>query len=628
LTSSADFGPGSWPVATIDLQPAPTFRLGDEVQEGYFGLARTEDAPYPYEWVNPTFDEPLLIPMGTEVRVTGDADVEELLYGDAEQLDAGAGLDSGVIWADQPDFSEPYFLPWFDEPERTYLKLFGTWGDGAVLDVYFEVVFVEPTWDVSDDTADIAVSPEPMEAALIYGGQRMPAALNGGQYGRASITTELTGWDEDSIFATVAAGSSITVSGDHLVEASAHFGPLPFGAEEGAIVESFPEEPGRSILTLDVTWDDGRATFLFPIEIVAAPQEDGRSPDEGVSPAPVPTDAVSIDIRRADAPTSKDPRAVARFGEEEIRMCPNGWSLVGPDEERNEVLFDCGQEREFTAAAGASVMVTGDFVTIDVTAVGHEDRTQYAPNEVPGLEPGSIVTFTFDVEWTDGSEASFWLLLTVSEGPPAAQTSILEIRCGRDGAEILTPVVLAQPDGVHIQVDNPFGVAALEFANAVSPDGWFGGPIDEVIRVWPIEPGEFFVECLERLSDSYQGLETARFEVVDPFGYWVPGSPECGEGDDLLRVDAYDGGGAHYVDDETTIRALLHSIEPMDEVRLPFYSEGSGAKDLRYVVVRNDRVIAALLVGVSDDEDPYGPGLAEVTGRACASSGIAQGSIG
>ncbi len=36
----------------------------------------------------------------------------------------------------------------------------------------------------------------------------------------------------------------------------------------------------------------------------------------------------------------------------------------------------------------------------------------------------------------------------------------------------------------------------------------------------------------------------------------------------------------------------------------------------------------SLYVGVSDEQDLYGPGLPEVTGQACASSGIAQGSIG
>jgi hypothetical protein len=399
------------------------------------------------------------------------------------------------------------------------------------------------------------------------------------------------------------------------------------------------EGDGPSLLALDVIWrheqtgygQDGteeRALFFFPIEVESAREPSpAPAPEESPSPAPTSPGTVVIYIRRT-SPESGDPEALARFDGQEQWMCPNGWTVVSPDGESESVTFDCGQDDVFQAPAGSAIVTSGDFAAVNATARVSEDGTSYASNLVPGIEPGSVVTLTYEVEWDDGSEASFWLLVTVSEGPPASQASVLEIRCGRDGAEVLTPVVMAQPDGVHIQVDNPSGAAALEFSSAVSPAETLGGPIADGIHAWPIDPGEFHVECLERVSDTYQGLRTARFEVVDPHGYWVPGTLECDEGDDLLRVDAHDGGGANYVDDETAIRALLHSIEPMDEVRLPFYPEGGGAKDLRYVVVRDDRVIAALFVGLSVDEDPYGSGLTEVTGQACASSGIAQGSIG
>ncbi len=304
-----------------------TLALDGSSQTGVVGASTSPDERYPYAWVNPsisTIEQPLEIPMGSELQLEGEVDIKELLYGDAQRLDEGADPDSGPIWADQPDFSEPYFLPWDDEPERTYLKFFGSWPDGQVLDVYFEVVFVEPHWDVSDATADISVSPEPMEAAFIYGGQRMPAALAGGRYGRSHIISELAGWDEDSTFAKVAAGSSIRVSGDHLVQATAHFGSLPVGAEAGPIVESFPEEPGRSILTLDVTWDDGRAEFLFPIEVVPAPETD-RPPARRISPrrrlAP-PTRSWSISSRSSEETGA--PEATARLRDQEAGCVPTG----------------------------------------------------------------------------------------------------------------------------------------------------------------------------------------------------------------------------------------------------------------------------------------------------------------
>jgi len=78
--------------------------------------------------------------------------IREILYGDADELDAGKGPDRGPIWSDQPTFHDPYFPPNWDLT-REYWKLFGTWADGSVLDVYFEVRWVEPAVDLTDPRA-------------------------------------------------------------------------------------------------------------------------------------------------------------------------------------------------------------------------------------------------------------------------------------------------------------------------------------------------------------------------------------------------------------------------------------------------------------------------------------------
>jgi hypothetical protein len=329
-----------------------------------------------------------------------------------------------------------------------------------------------------------------------------------------------------------------------------------------------------------------------------------------------------IEISRSSEETG-DPEAFARFGGQDVWMCPDGWTLVNPDGTTDGRVFDCGQSDTFSAEVGTPIRVVGDFDSVDATArlSSSDDRTAYATNTVPGVTPGSVVHLSYQIEWDDGSTASFWLHLTVEEGPETAEASILRIRCDDAGAEVLTPIVVAQPDGVHVHVDNLAEAAALDF-------GSFGGPIDEAVRAWPIHPGTFSVECLERASDVYRGPGAARFEVVDPNGFWVPGTPECAEDDPLLKIRAYDGGGADYVDDESAIRGILHSVQPSDHVRIPFYPKGGGSKDLRYVVVRDGRVVAYVFVGLSDEKDPEGAGLTEVTGEACDSSGIAQGSIG
>jgi hypothetical protein len=364
---------------------------------------------------------------------------------------------------------------------------------------------------------------------------------------------------------------------------------------------------------------------LSPAE-TSGPVFAGPSPETLPSPGPIGAGTVVIDIRRSSEQRG-GPEAIARFGAQEQWMCPDGFTVVNPDGTEESVVLDCGQSDAFLAPVGTPITVAGDFATLNGTTRVSGDRVSGSSDVVPALEAGSVLTLGYEVTWDDGSEASFWLLLTVTEENTVQPSDVLRIRCGADGAEILTPDVVAQANGIHIRVDNPSDAAALEFSDVVSPQGVFGGPIDDSGRTWPIYPGDFYVECLARPSDTYRALATARFRVLDPNGYWVPVSPQCPE-DALREVRAYDGGAAEYIDDESAIRGTLLSLLPNDQVSVPGYPAYGGAKDLRYVVVRDGRVVAVLYVGLSDDMDPYGSGLTEVTGQACASSGIAQGGTG
>ena len=46
-----------------------------------------------------------------------------------------------------------------------------------------------------------------------------------------------------------------------------------------------------------------------------------------------------------------------------------------------------------------------------------------ATDEVADAEPGAVVTYAYEVTWADGSEASFWLLLTVQGDPEEPSAS-------------------------------------------------------------------------------------------------------------------------------------------------------------------------------------------------------------
>jgi hypothetical protein len=421
---------GSWPVATVsfsvsgDGDRVATLALGGSSQTGVIGASTSVDEPYPYAWLNPsmpTIEDPLEIPMGSELRLEGEVGIKELLYGDAQQLDEGAGPDSGPIWADQPDFSEPYFLPWDDEPERTYLKFFGTWADGQVLDVYFEVVFVEPDADFTDPTAEIVVTPDPMGAVFLYGGQRSPMGIEGGTYGNMSIVGDFAEFDEDAIVVKVPAGTSLEIGGALLVDASVHAGPLPFGEAGTALNGAIPAETGRYVLRTKVTWDGGSATFLHQIQVVPAPGSRESPVTGNESPSPASPGSVVVDIRGRSSEEGPDPGATARFGDQEVRMCPDHWTLVNPDGTEESVIFDCGQSDVFQAPVGTPIEVIGDFATLNVSVGVTGNRLPGTGEAVPPLEPGTIITLAYEVTWEDGSEASFWLLLTVQDTEPTTE---------------------------------------------------------------------------------------------------------------------------------------------------------------------------------------------------------------
>jgi hypothetical protein len=451
---------------------------------------------------------------------------------------------------------------------------------------------------------------------------------------------------------------------------------LPLGLSSTGTA-TLPSEPGELLIQVSATWPDGRAEFSVfvhlyePVDVLdvdcrvykvpvwqtrvvraqpdgihaafqAGPSREVRIDAPGFTSTPMPLETgsstmelpvppgiatISCNNAAASQVTVVDPEGL--WVPSELGCAPGDQVLSVSGEIDERLIDESVIVRRLLALEGSD----------EILPPGYPDsiRALPLPSRVMVRRDGRVVA-KLDV-WlgkparVEGEVCSSSGIRprTMSDSSPEPNlpvADVLRIRCGNAGADVLTPVVAAQPDGVHLRIEEARPLDAVEFANAAKPDDSFGGPVRDGSGVWPIEPGSFFVECLESLAETYQGLETARFDVVDPNAYWVPGTPECARDDSMLRVHAYDGGGADYVDDEAAIRGILHSVQPSDEVRIPFYPEGGGSKDLRYVVVRDGLVVAYVFVGLTDEEDPQGAGLTEVTGEACGSSGIAQGSLG
>lgn len=105
------------------------------------------------------------------------------------------------------------------------------------------------------------------------------------------------------------------------------------------------------------------------------------------------------------------------------------------------------------------------------------------------------------------------------DGAPA-----LEVRCDGATTEVLTPVVQAQDDGVHVTVHNVGTLAVL-----VQWDGGGdGADPGEQSFLFPILPGPARFRCLADTPDVDPGAPGGwgRFEVLEPTG-WISPELDC-----------------------------------------------------------------------------------------------------
>lgn len=128
------------------------------------------------------------------------------------------------------------------------------------------------------------------------------------------------------------------------------------------------------------------------------------------------------------------------------------------------------------------------------------------------------------------ASAAVLVLLSCAGTPPAPPVgetdaaASLEVRCDGQTTRLLTPVVQAQRDGVHVVVNNVGSGDLLV--------GWEGGGDGagrgEERFVFPILPGNARFRCLPDLPDVDPGMPGGwqRLEVLPPEG-WVSPEIDC-----------------------------------------------------------------------------------------------------
>ena len=203
-------------------------------------------------------------------------------------------------------------------------------------------------------------------------------------------------------------------------------------------------------------------------------------------------------------------------------------------------------------------------------------------------------------------------------GEDAAAAPALRVRCTENGAEILTPVVAAQFDGLHVipvEVSSEWNIGLFSTG---SPDwSWWSGSdeVDDVfVRQVPV--GEAAVACQSGESMSEADMEqlsaqASPFLLTDPNGFFTRYDPECDDSEEVevgASVDAVEPARA-----AEWIRSALVGVQAGDTIEMAGYAVEWGSR-YWWRIVRDGRVVAGLIVG------EQGGGV--IHGWACRSSGI------
>jgi hypothetical protein len=182
------------------------------------------------------------------------------------------------------------------------------------------------------------------------------------------------------------------------------------------------------------------------------------------------------------------------------------------------------------------------------------------------------------------------------EGEPTPDTA--GVRCSPTSTEVLTPVAVAQADGLHLDVEYGDGVGYVVAVSGLERDRVFSEPVDAgagtASLVIPVRPGPnpVTIVCRERPADQDEDVssdpDAGRLYLQDPSGYFVTYAPSCDSSEEvalvpptLFRLPA----------GESFIRVNLAGVLDDDVVERAGYLEGRGDEG-PWRIVRNGEVVA------------------------------------
>lgn len=304
---------------------------------------------------------------------------------------------------------------------------------------------------------------------------------------------------------------------------------------------------------------------------------------------------------------------------------------------------------QLTVPAGSTIWLGGDADSLKLRISGEERWLETTPSsdgrQLAAVLPPDPGTHELEVTGRWGRESvdfSFQVQLQPIEAdpdtppepgptttpvddaqpqPPTIQpqetSDVLRVVCDADGIQVLTPVVMAQPDGLHVwpeitELNDP--EVSLHSLEVPQTSYWSGssGTDGEFVRDLP--PGEATVHC-ESGPQQGDGPEEFRasFLVVSE-GTFIDYVPTCDEVHNLPYADESSDAGMISV--EEAVRSGVVGLQAGDIVEHAGYLQ-SESPWLVARVVRGEQVVAWFRV---DGRDGWKYQLMD--GYACTDSGL------
>jgi hypothetical protein len=564
-----------------------------------YGGVETRGSPMSYTWGDSIVDTIALelahrpffpIPQGTVVSVSGSAPSAEVWLADRTSLKRVTDL-SIVDGRTRLDA----------DPGRYALGVTGSWSEGKV--TFYFPLDVTAT-GAQPPTASLRFGSDGA-TALTFDGATVAATPTDAELQHGTVSVREVSAPSTPI--EVPTGTQIWVAGDRPQWLS-----MAWWTRQGDSIEQTVPISSPAIEVLGPGTYQLLVGFRSQGSGAVGSSLSMRVVDPGLQPTPPPSPAELRVIGDGGPPIADLSFGGLSLSGERGTYC---WNQDGVGTCADAAPFDL-PTRSIYLPLGTSIAIAGDVGKVQVTLTRLDPATPFSSRETlrPGdlfslpHRQGAVGAYALDVfgTWPKGdADFQFGIQLVAPDAapaltpPPTAAADVGRVVCRPGGAQVLTPTVAAQPDGVRISFENRSGARQYELRGPSDPVGsGQGGRLEgsTTTRTLTLEPGRWTVACVDPRRQGPVAVPVATFTVIDPAGYWVPWNTTCADGDVHGRVGVMgDFAELDPTAAATAFAPYLRGLRADDLVVKPGYASTSFKVPL-YVVERDGIVVARLVV--------------------------------